>query len=104
MESSDSSNQRKISDRNSSVDSVISISQIFDFVKENDEKYEKDNKEPIKFNPKPVNPALLKENGMPKVLYHGTNAEFSTINTNTEYRLPFFTTTDRKSGETFGKI
>lgn len=47
MESSDSSNQRKISDRNSSVDSVISISQIFDFVKENDEKYEKDSKEPI---------------------------------------------------------
>ena len=34
--------------------------------------------------------------------YHGTNAEFSVINNNTEYGLPFFITTDKQSAQTFG--
>ena len=46
--------------------SVISISDLFKIVKQ----YDKD------FKPKSVNSLLLDENGMPKVLYHGTNAEF----------------------------
>ncbi len=31
------------------------------------------------FHPKPVNKAFLNEDGTPKVLYHGTNAEFYTF-------------------------
>lgn len=51
------------------TDSNISISDLFKIVKQ----YDKD------FNPKPVNSALLNEDGTPKVLYHGTNAEFYTF-------------------------
>ncbi len=46
--------------------SVISISDLFKIVKQ----YDKD------FKPKSVNLLLLNEDGTPKVLYHGTNAEF----------------------------
>ena len=46
--------------------STYSISDLFDFVKT----YDKE------FKPKSVNPALLNEDGTPKVFYHGTNAEF----------------------------
>lgn len=45
---------------------VYSIADLFKIVKQ----YDKD------FKPKPVNPLLLNEDGTPKVLYHGTNAEF----------------------------
>ena len=49
--------------------SVISISDLFKIVKQ----YDKN------FNPKPVNKTFLNEDGTPKVLYHGTNAEFYTF-------------------------
>ncbi len=48
---------------------TYSISDLFKIVKQ----YDKD------FNPKPVNKAFLNEDGAPKVLYHGTNAEFYTF-------------------------
>lgn len=48
------------------TDSTISISNLFEIVKT----YDKE------FSPKPVNPALLNEDGTPKVVYHGTNSEF----------------------------
>ena len=44
------------------TDSTISISNLFEIVKT----YDKE------FSPKPVNPALLNEDGTPKVFYHGT--------------------------------
>ena len=47
--------------------STISISKLFDIVKQNDEE----------FKPNPVNPAFLNEDGTPKVFYHGTNAQFT---------------------------
>ena len=48
------------------TDSTISISNLFEIVKT----YDKE------FSPKPVNPAMLNEDGTPKVVYHGTNSEF----------------------------
>lgn len=48
------------------TDSTISISNLFEIVKT----YDKE------ISPKPVNPALLNEDGTPKVVYHGTNSEF----------------------------
>ncbi len=54
------------SDTNSSK---ISISDLFDFVK----RYDKE------FQPKSVNPALLNEDGTPKVFYHGTREQFTTF-------------------------
>lgn len=55
--------------------SSISIAEIFDFVKRNGGKFESGSKNPVYFNPKPVNPAFLNEDGTPKVFYHGTRAE-----------------------------
>ena len=75
MESSDSSSQRKISDRNSSDDPDVSIAEIYDFVNKHNDDFEKDSNVPTKFNPKTVNPALLNEDGTPKVFYHGTNSD-----------------------------
>ena len=46
--------------------STISISDLFSLVKTFDKK----------FSPKPVNQALLNEDGTPKVFYHGTSKEF----------------------------
>ena len=63
--------QFRIKNSSSSVpvtDSIYSISDLYDFVKT----YDKD------FTPAPeVNPALLNEDGTPKVFYHGTNADFT---------------------------
>ena len=58
--------------------SYISIAEIFDFVKRNGGKFESGSKNPVYFNPKPVNPAFLNEDGTPKVFYHGTNKEWTT--------------------------
>lgn len=49
--------------------STISISDLYALVK----RYDKD------FKPKAVNPALLNEDGTPKVIYHGTNSEAFTV-------------------------
>ncbi len=75
MESTDSIRQSKSSGINSSDDSNISIAYIYRFVKENNDKYEADSKNPSKFSPKEVNPILLNEDGTPKKFYHGTNSE-----------------------------
>ena len=58
--------------------SYISIAEICDFVKRNGGKFESGSKNPVYFNPKPVNPAFLNEDGMPKVFYHGTDEEWTT--------------------------
>ena len=49
------------------ADSINSISDLFKLVKT----YDKE------FHPKEVNSALLNEDGTPKVVYHGTDAEFT---------------------------
>ena len=54
------------SDINGEEISTYSISDLFKIVKQHDKN----------FHPKPVNQALLNEDGTPKVLYHGTNAEY----------------------------
>lgn len=50
---------------------VLSVAQLFELVKKCDNE----------FNPNPVNPAFLNEDGTPKVYYHGTYARL------TEYDL-----------------
>lgn len=47
--------------------SVISIADLFDFVKT----YDKE------FKPKSVNKAMLNDDGTPKIVYHGTNVDFT---------------------------
>ena len=47
--------------------SINSVADLHGFVKQ----YDSD------FKPKPVNPVLLNDDGTPKVVYHGTNSEFS---------------------------
>ena len=49
------------------ADTIKSIAQLYDFVKT----YDKN------FSPNPVNPALLNEDGTPKIWYHGSPAAFS---------------------------
>ena len=51
----------------SNAGSTISISDLYALVKT----YDKE------FSPKPVNPALLNEDGTPLVVYHGTDADFT---------------------------
>lgn len=46
---------------------AISISNLFSLVKQYDKK----------FNPKPVNPVMLNDDGTPKVFYHSTNENFT---------------------------
>ena len=53
----------------SDADSTISIAYLFDIVKDLD----KD------FCYNSVNPAMLNEDGTPKILYHGTDAEFESF-------------------------
>ena len=48
------------------ISATYSISDLFDFVKRYD----------AEFKPNPVNPLLLNDDGTPKVLYHGTRADF----------------------------
>ncbi len=57
--------------------STVSIAKLFEFVKKHDKNFEKDSKKPVYFNPKPVNPILLNEDGTPKVFYHGTSQRFT---------------------------
>lgn len=58
---------------NSSVDTDISVSELYKFVKRLDERFEAENDNPIHFNPKEANPVFLNEDGTPKVFYHGTS-------------------------------
>lgn len=51
----------------STANAIHTVSDLFKVVKS------KDNS----FNPNPVNPAFLNEDGTPKVFYHGTNADFT---------------------------
>lgn len=63
---------------NSSVDTELSVADIFRFVKENNDKFESDSDNPIPFTPKPVSEVLInKDDGKPKVFYHGTNENFT---------------------------
>lgn len=63
--------------QNSSVDTTISIADIFDFVKSHSVDFEKDSENPILFNPHAVNEAMLNSDGTPKVVYHGTDKHFT---------------------------
>ena len=77
--------------------SMNNISDLFSFVKQ----YDKE------FNPKPVNPVMLNDDGTPKVYYHQTKADFTVFNTDNERAglydsdTPigmFFKTTDKNIG------
>lgn len=77
--------------------SMNNISDLFSFVKQ----YDKE------FNPKPVNPVMLNDDGTPKVFYHQTKADFTIFNTDNERAglydsdTPigmFFKTTDKNIG------
>ncbi len=57
--------------------SEMSVAEIFAFVKEHDADYEADSEKPVYFNPKPVNPVLLNEDGTPKVMYRGDSENFT---------------------------
>ena len=59
----------------SASDDTVSVSQIFDFVKQHDVDYEKDSKHPVYFNPKPSS-LVVDKDGKPKKVYHGTNSDF----------------------------
>ena len=69
-----------VSSPKSSVDTDISIADLYSFVKRLNVKFEEDSKKPTKFEPRPVNEHLLDENKEPRVFYHGTNADFTVIN------------------------
>lgn len=55
------------SDNSSTFATIYNISDLFSFVKQ----YDKE------FNPKPVNPVMLNDDGTPKVFYHSTNENFT---------------------------
>ena len=52
-----------------SADATISISEIFNFVKNHDKKFEKSSNHPVYFNPKAVSEYVLNANGTPMILY-----------------------------------
>ena len=56
-------------------DATVSIAQIFEFVKEHHEDFEKNSDHYVPFDPKPVNELMLDENKEPRVFYHGTRKE-----------------------------
>ncbi len=56
---------------------TISISEIFSLVKALDKNFEADSKNPVLFKPKDVSPLMLNDDGTPKELYHGTDADFT---------------------------
>ena len=76
---------------------AISISDLFDIVKDLD----KD------FCYNSVNPAFLNEDGTPKILYHGTKAEFDTFmheyigKNGTSYGKGFYLTDDYEYAESY---
>lgn len=49
--------------------SMISIAQLYAFVKTYDQKFERDSKLPVYFEPNPADPSLLHPDGTPKVTY-----------------------------------
>ncbi len=53
------------------VTTVDNVADLFNAVKDKDKS----------FNPKPVSPVLLNDDGTPKVFYHGTGADFTTFST-----------------------
>lgn len=80
------------------VTTNYSISDLFDFVKQNDKN----------FNPKPVNEALInKADGTPKVFYHGTSAEFTEFDKRKSksgfYGKGFYFTTEKSHANQYGK-
>ena len=58
-------------------DAMVSIAQIFEFVKEHHEDFEKHSDHYVPFEPKPVNELMLDENKEPRVFYHGTRSQFT---------------------------
>ena len=58
-------------------DATVSIAQIFEFVKEHHEDFEKHSDHYVPFEPKPVNELMLDENKEPRVFYHGTRSQFT---------------------------
>ncbi len=88
-----------------SDDTEISVAEIFNFVKENDIAYEKDSKRPVFFSPKPVNPVLLNEDGMPKVFYHGTGERFTEFSDDemSPVEGSFFFAENREDAQAYGK-
>ena len=58
--------------------SDVSVAQIFDFVKNSYQLFNSDNSEYV-FAPKEVSPALLNDDGTPKVVYHGSDKTFTTF-------------------------
>ncbi len=57
---------------NSSIDTVISLSELYGFVKRLDNRFEAESDAQIQFNPKEANPLFINEDGTPKVFYHGS--------------------------------
>ena len=77
--------------------STISISDLFNLVKQYDSE----------FKPKPVNEALInKADGTPKVFYHGTNAEFTEFDKRKSkpgfYGRGFYFTTEKSQANVYG--
>lgn len=94
MVSTDSTDSAKALSQNSSVDTINNVSDLFDFVKNNNDKFESDSEQPTKFNPKPVNKEFINSDGTPKIFYHGTpNGTF------TEFRdWQYFTSNEDYAG------
>jgi len=60
----------------SSLDTTdISVADVFEFVKQNNARFERDSKYPTKFTPNPTS-AVVNDDSTPKVMYHGTGSEF----------------------------
>lgn len=57
---------------NSSIDTVISLSELYGFVKRLDNRFEAESDAQVQFNPKEANPLFINEDGTPKVFYHGS--------------------------------
>ena len=59
----------------------VSVAKIFDFGKRHSEDFEADSSNPVAFSPKAAS-EVVNEDGTPKVVYHGTGAEFWTFDRN----------------------
>lgn len=57
---------------NSSIDTVISLSELYGFVKRLDNRFEAESDVQVQFDPKEANPLFINEDGTPKVFYHGS--------------------------------
>ncbi len=56
----------------SSIDTDISLSELYALVKRLDARFEKESGEHIRFNPKEANKIFINEDGTPKLFYHGS--------------------------------